>query len=84
MRRLRRWAPLSLAATLVLVVSAMFFYGMTNRLEAAFVAQLTTDHTKCFIEAEPGSSIDVRARRHGWQTSMGGTSAYHPRHVQKR
>ena len=61
MRRLRRWAPLSMAATLVLVVSAMFFYGMTNRLEAAFVAQLTTDHTKCFIEAEPGSSIDARA-----------------------
>ena len=61
MRRLRRWAPLSLAATLVLVVGATFFYGMANRLEAAFVAQLTTDHTKCFIEAEPGSSIDARA-----------------------
>ncbi len=61
MGRLRRWAPLSLAATLVLGVGAVFFYGMTNRLEAAFVAQLTTDHTKCFIEAEPGSSIDARA-----------------------
>ena len=61
MRRLRRWAPLSLAATLVLVVGTIFFYGMTNRLEAAFVAQLTTDHTKCFIEAKPGSSIDARA-----------------------
>ena len=61
MQRLRSWAPLSLAASLALVVSAIVFYGMTNRLEAAFVAQLTTDHAKCFIEAEPGSSIDARA-----------------------
>ena len=61
MQRLRSWAPLSLAASLVLVASAILFYGMTNRLEAAFVAQLTTDHAKCFIEAEPGSSIDARA-----------------------
>ncbi len=62
MRRLPSWAPVSLAATLVLVVGAIFFYGgMSNELEAAFVAQLTTDHTKCFIEAEPGSSIDARA-----------------------
>ena len=61
MWRLRSWAPLSLAATLTLLVGAIFFYGMTNRLEAAFVAQLTTDHTKCFIEAEPESSVDARA-----------------------
>ena len=61
MRRLRSWAPLSLAATLVLGVGASFFYGMTNRLEAAFVAQLTTDHAKCFIEAELGASIDAGA-----------------------
>ena len=57
MPRMRRWVPLSLAASLVLAVGAI--YGMTNRLEAAFVAQLTVDHTKCFIETKPGSRIDA-------------------------
>ena len=59
MPRMRRWVPLLLAASLVLAVGATFIYGMTNRLEAAFVAQLTVDHTKCFIETKPGSWIDA-------------------------
>ena len=59
MPRMRRWVPLSLAASLVLAVGATFIYGMTNRLEAAFVAQLTVDHTKCLIETKPGSWIDA-------------------------
>ena len=56
---MRRGVPLSLAASLVLAVGAIFIYGLTNRLEAAFVAQLTVDHTKCFIETKPGSRIDA-------------------------
>ena len=55
----RRRVPLSLAANLVLAIGAIFVYGMTNRLEAAFVAQLTVDHAKCFIETKFGSRIDA-------------------------
>ena len=61
MPRLPGWVPLSLAASVVLAVGGIFLYGMTNRLEAAFVAQLTVDHTKCLIETDPGSRLDAYA-----------------------
>src|SRR6476660_2032201 len=43
----RSWVPLSLAATLVLTVAAVFLFGLNNRVEA-LATQLAVDHVKCF------------------------------------
>jgi anti-sigma factor RsiW len=43
----RRWAPLSLAATLLLAVAGAFFFGLNNKVDA-LAAQLTLDHVTCF------------------------------------
>ena len=47
---LRRWIPLSVAATAVLAVAGVFMAGQQERLQAAFAAQLAIDHEKCFHE----------------------------------
>ncbi len=52
--RVRRWVPLSMAATLLLAVAGVFMVGQQERLEAAFVAQLAIDHQKCFTEFGTG------------------------------
>ena len=52
--RLRRWVPLSMAATVLLAVAGVFMVGQQERLEAAFVAQLAIDHQKCFTEFGTG------------------------------
>jgi anti-sigma factor RsiW len=46
--RWRGWAPLSMAAAVLLAVGAVFFIGQHQRLEAAFAAQLALDHERCF------------------------------------
>jgi anti-sigma factor RsiW len=43
----RRWAPLSVAATLLLAVGGVFVFGLNNRVDA-LAASLTVDHVKCF------------------------------------
>ena len=48
--RVRRWVPLSMAASLLLAVTGVFMVGQQERLEAAFVAQLAIDHQKCVAE----------------------------------
>ena len=52
--RVRRWVPLSLAATVLLAVAGVFMAGQQERLEASFAAQLAIDHEKCFAEFGPG------------------------------
>ena len=54
---MRRWVPLSLAATMLLGIGGVFMSGMNNRADAAFAAQLALDHTRCFelSKATPGS-----------------------------
>src|SRR6266700_2152609 len=44
---LRKWMPLSLAATLVLAVAGVFLVGLNDRVEA-LAASLAIDHVKCF------------------------------------
>src|SRR6185437_13057411 len=44
---LRRWAPLSIAATLLLAVGGVFLFGINDRVEA-LAASLAIDHVKCF------------------------------------
>lgn len=48
-----RWAPLSLAATVLLAVGALFVAGQ-NPGVGALVAQLAIDHDKCFM-ADPAA-----------------------------
>ena len=52
--RVRRWVPLSMAATLLLALGGVFVAGQQGRLEAAFAAQLAIDHEKCFAEFGTG------------------------------
>jgi anti-sigma factor (TIGR02949 family) len=71
-RGLRRWMPLSIAATLLLVAGGLLLNGMSTRLEAALAAQLTLDHVKCFILGPPSGAPDAHRseaewqQRHGW------------------
>ena len=67
----RSWVPLSLAATLVLAVAAVFLLGLNNPVEA-LATQLAVDHVKCFqfvpdhSTVDPGEAGQAWARTHGW------------------
>jgi hypothetical protein len=69
-RAVRRWAPLSLAATLVLAVAGVFLFGLNDRVEA-LAASLAADHVKCFkvygTSSEAESTVSARA----WQQDQG-------------
>lgn len=71
MAALRRWAPLSLAATLVLAVTGVFVFGLNDRVEA-LAASLTVDHVKCFkvTGTTPAHAEPVLAE-HDWQQAQG-------------
>jgi anti-sigma factor RsiW len=70
--RLRRWVPLSLAATVVLAVGAVFLFSL-NDGSTALAAGLALDHVKCFKTATmPGAvTIDVDTAEHRWQQAQG-------------
>ena len=51
-QRLSGWVPLSMAATVLLAVGAVFIVGQNKQLEAAFAAQLAIDHDRCFTHVE--------------------------------
>ena len=51
-RRLVGWAPLSMAAAVVLAVGAVLVLGQNKEREAAFVAQLAIDHDRCFRQLD--------------------------------
>ena len=44
----RRWAPLALAASLMLLVAGTFIYQLTSRSTTVLAAELAADHVKCF------------------------------------
>jgi anti-sigma factor RsiW len=66
----RRWVPLSLAATLVLAVAGVFVLGLNNRVEA-LAASLTVDHVKCFKVAGRGGHAEAPAAERDWQQDQG-------------
>jgi anti-sigma factor (TIGR02949 family) len=67
---LRRWAPLSLAATLVLAVAGVFVFGLNDRVEA-LAASLAVDHVKCFkVEGTPAHA-DAGVAARDWQQDQG-------------
>ena len=67
----RVWVPLSMAATILLAVAGVFFYGLRGGGEA-LAAQLVVDHVKCFEFApEPKLLPDAQAVAREWVTARG-------------
>ena len=56
-RSVRGWVPLSMAATVLLAIGAVFFVGQDQKLEAAFAAQLAIDHDRCFQDLDPATAV---------------------------
>ena len=71
---LRRWVPLSLAATLVLAVAGVFVAGLNNRVEA-LAASLTADHVKCFKVYGTSTDAEAGVSERAWQHDQGWTVA---------
>jgi anti-sigma factor (TIGR02949 family) len=67
---IRRWAPLSLAATLVLAVAGVFVLGLNNRVEA-LAASLAIDHVKCFKVSGDPTHADPSVAARDWQQDQG-------------
>jgi len=68
--RLRRWLPLSLAATLLLAVGAVFLFGLNQGVEA-LTTGLTLDHVKCFKVSPRTAPVDAQEAGVSWQHSQG-------------
>jgi len=67
---IRRWVPLSLAATLVLAVAGVFLFGLNDRVEA-LAGSLAIDHVKCFkVEGTDRHPSAALAEEH-WQKDQG-------------
>jgi anti-sigma factor RsiW len=67
---IRKWAPLSLAASLLLAVAAVFVFGLNDRVEA-LAASLAVDHVKCFKLAGTDTRVDAPAAESRWQQDHG-------------
>ena len=66
----RRWVPLSLAATLVLAVAGVFLFGLNDRVEA-LTASLAMDHSRCFKVFGTATEADSSVVEHAWQQEQG-------------
>jgi anti-sigma factor RsiW len=70
MATMRRWVPLSLAASLVLAVAGVFVFGLNDRVEA-LAASLTVDHMKCFRLPGNDSHGEPAVAERAWQQEQG-------------
>jgi hypothetical protein len=66
----RRWAPLSVAATLLLAVAVVFGFGLTEKAQA-LAFQTTLDHMKCSRFNAGHARADAHAAEHQWQSQFG-------------
>lgn len=75
-----RWLPLSVAATLVLAVAAVFGFGLNHRVQA-LAFQVTLDHVACKRFGNASTMIDGRSAEqrwlatHGWPVRVPASSA---------
>lgn len=76
-RMLRRWAPLSLAATIVLAVAGVFVFGLNDRVEA-LAASLAVDHVKCFKVSGAAGHVDAPVAEKKWLDDQGWTVVVPP------
>jgi anti-sigma factor RsiW len=67
---LRRWIPLSVAATLVLAVAGVFLFGLNDRVEA-LASSLAVDHTKCFKVYGTATDADASSSERSWEHDQG-------------
>ena len=74
---LRRWAPLSLAATIVLAVAGVFVFGLNDRVEA-LAASLAVDHVKCFKVSGTAGHVDAPVAEKKWLDAQGWTVVVPP------
>jgi len=68
----RRWAPLSVAATVLLAIAGVFAYSVLSPRGTALAAQLVADHVRCVgivggkPPADPVVSADTWQTKRGW------------------
>jgi anti-sigma factor RsiW len=67
---IRRWVPLSLAATLVLAVAGVFLFGLNDRVEA-LAGSLAVDHVKCFKVEGTDKQPSAAHAEEAWQKDQG-------------
>jgi len=67
---LRRWVPLSVAATLLLAVSAVFGFGLNHKVQA-LAFQTTIDHVKCSRFNGATAPADPVESARAWQAKFG-------------
>lgn len=70
MAAMQRWVPLSLAATLLLAVGAVFALGLTDRVQA-LAFQSTLDHVKCARFFPPEEPVEAVEAARQWQATFG-------------
>lgn len=66
---MRRWVPLSLAATLLLAVGGVVLFGLNDRVEALGLT-LAMDHVKCFA-VRPTAPIEPADAAQHWRQDQG-------------
>jgi len=66
----RRWVPLSLAATLVLAVAGVFMLGLNDRVQA-LASSLAADHVRCFKVNGTATDADAHDSERAWESDQG-------------
>jgi anti-sigma factor RsiW len=66
----RRWAPMSLAAALILAFAAVFGLGLTNPAQV-LALQTSVDHYKCARFHMPETAADPATTAQQWQARFG-------------
>jgi anti-sigma factor RsiW len=66
----RRWVPVSVAATLVLALAGAIFYSLNSPAEL-LATQLVVDHVKCFKFPPAAAVSDVRSLEQRWEQQEG-------------
>ncbi|HTL45863.1 MAG TPA: zf-HC2 domain-containing protein [Vicinamibacterales bacterium] len=74
---LRRWVPLSLAATLLLAAAGATIFSITNPTEA-LAAGFALDHMKCFRVCDTDHPMDASAAESMWRQVEGWQIAVPP------
>ena len=68
----RWWAPVSLAATLMLAIAGVLVFGLVSGRGTALAAQLAEDHLRCMravsrrVPADPGTMEERWKTNRGW------------------